>query len=124
MIRVFLVALLLVGISVAQEPLCQRATIDAETQTITYVTIPCSEMPHYGSDWHTIPAPTRNWAYRHRKMLFLIGGGVGGAIIGFKLGYRKPCPTMIDGYPYDGGPVCPTWCGPKGCYWPQRSGNK
>lgn len=55
--------------------------------------------------------------HRHPKATALIVGAAIAIPVGIKLGYRKPCPSFVNGYPYNGGPICPTSCDRDGCYW-------
>jgi hypothetical protein len=85
---------------------------------------PTQSQPPRRSDWHVVStAPhAHGWAYRHRKMLAVIGGGAIGIVVGFKVGYRKGCPNTVDGIPYAGTPPCPTECYSLGnCEWGTRS---
>lgn len=48
----------------------------------------------------------------------VIGGGI---MVTYSLAHRQGCPSVIDGYPYNGyGRPCPTRCDEDGCYWPHR----
>jgi hypothetical protein len=101
-------------------PVCQRTIID-ENAHITYVTIPCENMPK--TEWHTLPPPKHhNWFYRHPLLTSaIIVGAVGGIVASTR---QWGCPSHIDGYPYDGTPPCPKSCEADGCYWGPGSHRK
>lgn len=106
----YLLILTLVISAFAQDT-CKKAVIDADMH-ITYEAIPCPV------SWRTLPPPHHGWAYRHRKLLIITAGSAIGAVVGFKLGYRKGCPSTVDGIPYNGTPPCPTECYSLGnCEW-------
>jgi hypothetical protein len=58
--------------------------------------------------------------HRHPKATAIVVGAGVGIGVGLVVGYRKGCPSHVDGYPYDGTPPCPSWCGKDGCYWPTK----
>ena len=71
--------------------------------------------------WHELktPAPKHhNWFYRHPVLVGLIAGGTIGGVIAIR--QYHTCPSVIDGYGYQGTPPCPNWCGPHGCTWPSH----
>lgn len=57
--------------------------------------------------------------HRHPKATALIVATAVGTAAGYKLGHQKPCPSVINGVPYNGTPPCPSYCDSLGhCDWP------
>ena len=110
--KTLVVALLLVSsVCVSQDStvLCEKAEYDANNH-VTWKMVPCTHPPQ---KWTEMQAATKKrhfqFVRKHPVLVMLIGGGVGGALAGWKW-HDKGCPSTYDGKPYQGTPWGPYPC--------------
>jgi hypothetical protein len=108
----YLILALLVSMVAAQDSYVDKDGWRCPSGNVLLPSVACQKIGYKDktNEWRTLEQPKKSWMSKHptkTKVLFIISGGIIGGVIAYE---TRPgtCPSIINGYAYNGTPPCPS----------------